>query len=88
MFGWARLLLIGFAVLSLVYVILSVRMRRACRRSLGAEFDAGGIKGAREAYIEAGLRAYERSFRKKLLLGVYLVPLLALATLIYVMNFM
>ncbi len=88
MFGWVRLLLVGFAVLSVLYVILSVRARVRCRRKLEREFDAGGINGTREAYIEAGMHRYDHSLGKKLLLGVYLVPLAGLIALIYVMNFM
>jgi len=88
MFGWVRVLLVGLVALSLVYVLASVHARRRCRRHLMRRFDKGDVKGDRDTYIEAGMRDYDRSLRKKLLLGIYIVPFVALVTLIYVMNFM
>ena len=88
MFGWVRLLVVGFAVLSVIYVLLSIRARRAFIRRLEREYDAGGITEDRETYIARGLAEYRHSLRHRLLLGVYVVPLALLILVIYVVNFM
>ena len=88
MIAGIRLFVIAFVVLSVIYVYLSIRKRWQARNELEAEFDAGGVEGDRDTYIEEGMREYQSSLRRKLILGVYVVPLLVVATLIYVMNYM
>ena len=88
MIGGIRLFIIGFIVLTVIYAYLSIRQRWRCRRALEEEFDAGGIDGTREEHIANGLKDYETSLRRRLIFGVYLVPLLVIATMIYVMNYM
>ena len=88
MIAGIRLFVIAFVVLSVIYVYLSIRQRWQARDELEAEFDAGGVEGDRDTYIEEGMREYQSSLRRKLILGVYVVPLLVVATLIYVMNYM
>lgn len=75
-------------VLTIVYVALSIYSRLVRRRKLIAHWEKKGMTGDRDAFVARGLHKYENSFRKKLLLGVYVVPLGAIALLIYVTNFM
>ncbi len=83
-----RLIFMLLIVLTVVYIILSLWSRRTRRRKLETYWDEKGHKGDRDAFITRGLRQYDRSIRRKLLLAVYIVPLLLIAVLIYVMNFM
>lgn len=83
-----RLFVIAFVVLTAIYIYLSLRQRWRCKNALEDEFDAGGIEGDRDEYVEQGLVEYKGSLRRKLILGVYVVPLLIVTSLIYVMNFM
>lgn len=85
MFALARLLLILFVVLTIVYVSLSLYSRSRCRARLEEEWDIS--KGAREAFIEDGMRDYDQSLRKKLIWGVYVVPTLLIVVIIYLTNF-
>ena len=85
--GLVRAVLGGFVVLTVIFVILSVRSRRARRRELMVEWDAGAMEGDREAWISAQLKAYDHSLRRKLILGVYIVPLAVIGTIIYVVNY-
>ena len=87
MFGWLRLALIAFVLMSVVYVCLSWYSRSVCREKLEKEYDAGGIDGDRQAFIEAGLEEYNKSLRAKLIWGVYIIPLVVVAAMLYVMNF-
>lgn len=88
MIGAIRLFAIAFVVLTIVYFYLSIRQRWRTRHTLEEEFDQGGIDGDRDTYVEEGLKEYESSLRRKLILGVYIVPMLVVAVLIYVTNFM
>ena len=92
MIGAIRLFAMAFLLLSVVFVYISLRQRYRCRKALEAEFDAKAAPDVgeteRDAYIEAGLKEYEGSLRRKLIFGVYIVPLIGVAVMIYVTNFM
>ncbi|MEX0285794.1 MAG: hypothetical protein AB3N23_14395 [Paracoccaceae bacterium] len=83
-----RLIFILLIVLSVVYIVLSFWSRNKRRQKLIAWWDEKGHKGDRDAFVQRGLRQYDKSFRRKLLLGVYIIPILVIAVMIYVMNFM
>lgn len=83
-----RFLLPLMVVLTILYVAISIYSRRVRRGKLEAHWDERGMTGDREDYIEQGLKDYDSSLRRKLILGVYVVPLTVIALLIYVSNFM
>ena len=83
----ARVFLIAFVVLTVVYVSLSFYSRARARDRLEREWDAGGITTPRETYVQEGLAAYDGSLRRKLILGVYVVPMALVALIIYLVNF-
>ncbi len=87
MFALARLLVIGFLVLSVVYICLSLYSRAVRRDKLEKEWDEEIQQGDRETFVEAGLRDYDGSLRRKLILGVYIVPLTIISIIIYLTNF-
>ena len=62
--------------------------RSVRREKLEKRFDAGGEDGPREQFIEDGLKAYESSLRRKLIWGVYIIPIILVVVMIYVTNFM
>lgn len=88
MIAGIRLIIMGFAVLTVIYIVLSLWSRWKCRQRLAREFDEQGLSGDRDDYIATGLRDYDHSLRRRLILGVYVVPMVVFGTLIYVMNFM
>ena len=87
MFALGRLLVIGFLVLSVVYICLSLYSRAVRRDKLEAEWDEEIQTGDREAFVKAGLQEYDSSLRRKLILGVYVVPLSLMTAIIYFTNF-
>ncbi|MCP4819007.1 MAG: hypothetical protein GY883_07450 [Shimia sp.] len=87
MFALARLAVVGFVVLTIVYVCLSWYSRSVRRDKLEAEWDEEGMTGDREAFVDEGLRDYDGSLRRKLIWGVYIIPVTAVIALIYFMNF-
>lgn len=87
MAGLARLLLILFVVLTVLYVALSFYSRAVRRGKLEAEWDESGQTGDREAFVRQGLEDYDGSLRRKLILGVYVVPIGGIMAVIYFTNF-
>lgn len=83
----ARLLLILFVVQSVVYVSLSLYSRSVRRAKLEAEWDDEMRTGDREAFIRKGLEEYDGSLRRKLILGVYIIPILLIGIIIYFTNY-
>ncbi|WP_425044800.1 hypothetical protein [Primorskyibacter sp. S87] len=88
MIGLIRFLLPLLVILTVAYVVISVWSRRMRRAKLEAHWDKKGLAGDKEAFVERGLKAYDNSFRRKLILGVYVVPLGAIIFLIIYSNFM
>ena len=82
-----RLLVLAFVVLSVVYVCLLLYSRSVRRQALIEEWEAEGHRGDRDAFIRQGLEDYRGSLQRKLLLGVYIVPMLAITAIIYLTNF-
>jgi len=87
MLALARLLGIGLVVLTVVYFSLSLYSRRVRRGKLEREWDEEIGTGDREAFVRAGLKQYDGSLRRKLILGVYIVPLSLMMLIIYLTNF-
>jgi Ca2+/Na+ antiporter len=87
MFALGRLLVIGFLVLSVVYICLSLYSRAVRRDKLEKEWDEEIQQGDRETFVEEGLRDYDGSLRRKLIWGVYIVPLTIISVIIYLTNF-
>ncbi len=88
MFALARLAIVGFVILTILYVILSIWSRRTRRRKLSQEWDEEIQSGDKETFVEQGLDEYDDSLRRKLILGVYVVPVTVIAIIIYMTNFM
>lgn len=83
----ARLIVVGFIVLTVIYVSLSLYSRSVRRAKLRRKWDEDIRRGDREAYVRRGLQIYDRSLRRKLLWGVYIVPVVGIALVIYLVNF-
>ena len=83
----ARLLVIGFVVCTVFYIMLSIYSRRVRRGKLKEWWEEEGRPGDLDTYIEEGLAEYDTSLRRKLILGVYVVPFSIVAAIIYFTNF-
>ncbi len=83
-----RLIFMLLIVLTVIYIVLSLWSRSVRRRKLNEYWDRKGLTGDRDAFVQRGLRQYDNSIRRKLLLGVYVVPLVLIAVLVFVTNFM
>lgn len=88
MFGLARLMFIGFVVLTIVYICVSLYSRAVRKGKLAQEWDEEVRTGDRDEFIRQGLEEYSQSFRRKLILLVYIIPVTLVGVIIYVTNFM
>lgn len=82
-----KLILVGGFILTVIYFVLSIYSRSVRRGKLEAEWLERGKPGDLESYVETGLQDYDGSLRRKLILGVYVVPIVTMATIIYLTNF-
>ncbi|SNY40671.1 hypothetical protein SAMN06297129_0759 [Pseudooceanicola antarcticus] len=87
-FAFLRLALVAFVLLTIAYGIVSLWSRQMRRRKLRKEWEAEGRPGDRRDYVEKGLDEYDDSFRRKLILLIYIVPVLVVAFIVYAVNFM
>jgi len=88
MAAFLRLVVFGFLILSVIYVIVSFWSRAVRRRKLEQEWNDTGHPGDKETYMTEGMEQYDRSLRRKLILLIYVVPVVVVGTIIYVTNFM
>jgi hypothetical protein len=91
MIGILRILVFAFIGLSVVYVMVSIYSRSVRREKLEKAWDTdpareGAAKALRDAYIAEGMQAYEHGLRKRLIWLVYILPLVAMAMIIYFVN--
>jgi len=89
MYIWTMRLILLFALLTLVYVALSRYSRWNRRRMLETEYDTATVQtGSREKHVSEGLARYDRSLTKKLLLGVFVVPVAVFVILMVIALYM
>lgn len=82
-----RLAVFGYITLTIIYFLVSIYSRSVRREKLEKKYDAGGIEGERDAYIEAGMQAYEHGLRRRLLWLVYIIPTVMIALTVYFVNY-
>ncbi len=87
MIGFFRLLGFALVVLTVFYVLIGLYARSVRREALEKQWDRGNGTGSRDEFIRHGMDRYRGILRWKLLIGVYVVPIVGLAVLIYVLNF-
>lgn len=87
MIGFIRLVVMGFVALTVVYVCLSFYSRAVRRSKLRKKWYDGKQLVDRDTFVQRGLERYDGSIRRKLILGVYVVPVVVVAVIIYLTNF-
>ncbi len=87
MFAILRAWVAAFVVLTILYWMLRVYFRSIRREALEQQFEAEGQTGDRDAWVDARLRDYGRSLKITLLWLVYIVPMVAIALIVYFVNY-
>lgn len=83
--------ILAFVILTVVYLLVSIYSRSMRREKLEKEWDTdpareGAAKDERATYIEAGMQAYRHSLRRRLILLVYIIPMVVFLATVYVIN--
>lgn len=91
MIGLIRAAVFGFVALSVIYAVVSIYSRSVRRERLEKEWDTdpareGLTVAERDAHIEAGMTVYQNGLRRRLIVLVYIVPALAFAVIVYIVN--
>jgi len=91
MIGLLKALPLALAVLTVVYLLVSIYSRSMRREKLEKAWDTdpareGAAKDERDAYIEAGMEAYRHGLRRKLIWLVYVIPLAVALVTVYFVN--
>jgi hypothetical protein len=76
-----------FVALTVVYVSLSFYSRAVRKSKLRQKWHDGKQLVDRDTFVQRGLERYDRSIRRKLIWGVYVVPLVVIGVIIYLTNF-
>lgn len=85
---WVRNIIFIVFILSVIYVLLASSGRMRHRKRLTSEYKAAGTANKDQGdFIAKGMIKYERSMRPKLLLFVYIIPILIIGTLIYLAQY-
>ncbi len=87
MFALVRLMVVGFIVLTVIYVCLSFYARAVRKGQLQQEWYEGPQEQPLEAFLEEGMEEYDSSLRRKLILSVYVIPVILVSVIIYLTNF-
>lgn len=88
--AFLKLVLVGFVLLSVIYVCIALYSRSVRREKLEnawAEENPDGSLDDRRAFVEAGMEAYHKSLRPKLILLVYVVPVAAVGVILWLTNY-
>jgi hypothetical protein len=86
MLGILRAWLIALVILTVFYWLLRTYLRSTRREALEKRFDEEGLTGERDIWVEAQMKDYGRSLKLRLLWLVYILPLAAIAVIIYYVN--
>ena len=84
--GWLRLIFMALVVLTIVYFFVGLYSRSVRREKLENQWVEDGLDGDRDAWIEEGMKAYDKGLKKRLLWLIYIVPMVVFVTIIYVIN--
>ena len=82
-----RLMVVGFIVLTVIYVCLSLYSRAVRKGKLRAEWYEGPQEQSLDEFMDEGLEDYDKSLRRKLILSVYVIPVILVSVVIYLTNF-
>ncbi len=85
--GLVRLVVFGFVALGIIYLSISIYSRSVRREKLEKAYDENPVAGmTRDAYVQQGVEAYNKSFRPKLIGLVFVIPPLVVGAIIYITN--
>ncbi len=83
---WIRNAVLLMIILMITYGALSFSMRQRHRRKLKDEYELSDKSEDKSEFIAKGMMDYQKSYRPKLILGVFLAPIFVFFLLLYLAN--
>jgi len=91
MFALVRNIVIIFLLLSIAYAVLSFTARMRQKSVLEAEYKTQSelrqMSEEKDIFISRGMKRYARSYKPKLILGVYIIPAVIMGFLVYLAQY-
>ncbi|EAQ08037.1 MULTISPECIES: hypothetical protein [Yoonia] len=88
--AFIKLVIFGFIALTVIYWSVAIYARSVRKERLEKSFDGAHPgntdRAARDAFVTAGMTAYNASIRPKLVGLVYVVPTIVIGSIIYMIN--
>ncbi len=84
--GWLRLAFFALIGLTVVYFMVGLYSRSVRREKLEKRWVAEGMTGDRDAWIEEGMKAYDKGLKKQLLWLIYIIPMIVFCVIIAFVN--
>jgi hypothetical protein len=84
---YLQVLAIWFVLAAVLHWLMAVYSRSVRRERLEKEFDAGDVPGDRDAYISAGMQAYEHGLRRRLIGVIWVLPVVVFVGVAYWVNY-
>jgi hypothetical protein len=91
MLGWLRLAFFLYVGVTIIYFVTGIYSRSVRREKLEKTWDTdpareGVPQAERTAFIEAGMIAYDKGLKKRLLWLIYILPTIGFGLTIYFIN--
>ncbi len=84
--GWLRLAVFALIVLTIAYWLAATYSRSVRREKLEKRWIAEEMIGDRDAWIEEGMRSYEKGLKRRLLWLIYILPMAFFFATVYFVN--
>lgn len=84
--GWLRLAFFALIGLTIAYFLTAIYSRSVRREKLEKRWISEGLAGDRDAWIEAGMKAYDRGLKKRLLWLIYIIPMVVFSVVFFWVN--
>ncbi len=81
--AWA----LAFVVLTVFYWLLRIYFRSTRREALEKRFEAEGLPGVRDDWVDVQMAGYGRGLHLKLLWLVYILPMAGIGLTVYLVNY-
>ncbi|MEM9551362.1 MAG: hypothetical protein AAGA05_09315 [Pseudomonadota bacterium] len=85
--AFLRLVILLLIVLTVIYVALTMYFRARRREQVEEDWVMNGRTGDLDSRLAEGWDDFRRVLRRRLVVGVYVVPLIGFAVLVYLTNY-
>ena len=86
MIALLRFLIVLLILQTIVYVVVTIHLRRRHRERLSMKWEEDNMSGDHEAFLDQGVEDHMGQLRNWLLLLIYVLPVIGVGLVIYLNN--